>query len=73
MESSDIIQLSVLWLIAILAYWHRDRWLYGLAGFSFIYYGFTHYEELSYMAVLLVFAGIYCFIKLAYDGRNKAK
>lgn len=65
METSEILQISLLAIFTLVAYWHRDRVLCGLCGFVHVYYAFTHYTELTYvLAFLQVVFGVYCFIKI---------
>lgn len=52
--------------INILAYWHKERWLYVLAGFAFILYGFSYFSTNSYIGILLVLAGLYNFVIKAW-------
>lgn len=65
METSEIIQLAILWLVVLLAYWHRDKALYGFAGFYTIFYAIAHSSVLSIpLAFLLGLLGVYSFIKI---------
>jgi hypothetical protein len=56
--------------ITILAYWHRDKWLYILSGFILIIYGFSLGSTNLLYSIIFVLAGIYSFIKLG-DSRHE--
>jgi hypothetical protein len=46
-----------------LAYWHRDRLLYILAGFGFLIFGFDYWTTNYWLSIIIVLAGIYSFMK----------
>ncbi len=68
---SDLIDLvGLLWIvfITVLAYWHRDRFLYILSGLSLIIYGFPYYSTDLRVSIILVLLGIYNIIKAFWGG-----
>jgi hypothetical protein len=62
--------ISFLWILIIifLAFWHRDKWLYVIAGFSTLLQGFSLWTTDWKMSIFVALVGLYCFIKL---GENK--
>lgn len=61
--------VAVFWVafLTILAYWHRDQWLYYLAGLATMAYGFLYFTTDYYVGILLVCIGIYDFVKGTWD------
>jgi hypothetical protein len=58
-----------------LAYWHRDRWLYILSGFAFLFCGgyfFTIHSVGIYPGILFMLLGMYGFFKAAWERKQKA-
>lgn len=61
--------------IVALAWWHRDKLSYVLAGFALLIYGLTYAGAIDdstiYISSLLIILGIYSFFKAAWDRRDK--
>lgn len=53
-----------------LAYWHRDRLLYVLAGLALLVYGVSQFIDNIYIGLLFIILGIYSFVKAAVDRRK---
>lgn len=70
-ELVAITQFFAVALIAVLAYWRRDRLLYVLSGFAFIIYGFNYWSSSNYMSIILVLLGVCSFMK-AWLEKGKA-
>lgn len=54
--------------INVLAYWHRDKFLYLLAGFACLLFGFEFWGTSTYLSLLIGVLGIYNFFKMAEKG-----
>lgn len=70
---SDLADLiGILWVlfITVLAYWHRDRFLYVLSGLSLLAYGFPYYSTDLSMSIILVLLGIYNLYKVKEPARK---
>lgn len=48
----------------VLAYWHRDKWLYVLAAFACLLFAFDLWSTSAPMSILMAFLGIYNFVKV---------
>jgi hypothetical protein len=60
--------LVILLFTTILAYWHRDKFLFGISGIFLIIYGLTQINsETWYLSLFMVVLGIYNFFKAAWD------
>jgi len=62
-----ILEVAIVALFTILAFWHRDRLLYIISGFAWIVFGFSFWTTSHYLSILLVLGGIYNFIKAKWD------
>lgn len=60
-----IVAGCIMIFINILAYWHRDRVLYLLAGFACLLFGFSYWGSSAYLSILVALLGIYNFFKMA--------
>ena len=60
---SIILPLLIVICLTGLAYWHRDRMLYGLAGIVCIVFGFMQLTNI-YFSIPVVLLGIYNIIKI---------
>lgn len=67
--ASAIILIIILALTG-LAFWHRDRLLYIIAGIAFVLSGFDYWSISHYLSILVVLAGMYMFFKAKYDKRT---
>lgn len=63
--------LILLLLIVLLAYWHRDPWLYVGAGFTLIIYGLRYTGDDSYLSWFLIAIGAYSFFKAMWERKRK--
>ncbi len=52
--------------ITILAYWHRDRWLYTLSGLTLIIMATSFIATSWQFGLLLLLLGVYSFFKAAW-------
>jgi len=62
---AQIVAGCIMIFINILAYWHRDKWLYLLAGFACLLFSFSFWSTSAYLSILLACLGIYNFFKMA--------
>jgi len=63
----DLVGLLLVLVLSGLAYWHRDRLLYVVAGLGFLLIGVDYFDTNVYIGILLVVVGIYNFFKAAWD------
>ena len=63
----DLVGLSLVLVLTGLAYWHRDRLLYVVAGLGFLLIGVDYIDTNVYIGILLVVVGVYSFFKAAWD------
>ena len=69
----QIIGLVICLLLTVIAFWHRERLLYVLAGLSWIAYGAMEFSSNIYIALILLLLGVYNFVKAALDHGKAAK
>lgn len=69
----QIIGLVICLLLTVIAFWHRERLLYVLAGLSWIAYGAMEFSSNLYIALILFMLGVYNFVKAALDHGKAAK
>ena len=62
---ADVIILVVAVVLLVIAYWHRDRWLYVLAGFGMLVYAISFMEESLALSSLIMVLSVYNFFKAA--------
>ena len=73
-ESVAMNQLVILLILALFkgfAYWHRERWLYVLAGFASLAIGFTYVDTNFAIGILFLAWGGYDFAKAMWDKGKK--
>ena len=63
----DLVGLLLVLVLTGLAYWHRDRLLYVVAGLGFLLIGVDYIDTNVYIGILLVVVGVYSFFKAAWD------
>ena len=68
--ADTVIGFILVLVFAGLAYWHRDRLLYIIAGLAFITYGFSYLSTSIYISILLVLLGAYSFLKAWLDRKE---
>lgn len=68
--TNQVIGLALVLLIVVLAYWHRDMWLYILAGMASITFAATYITTDLYIGLLFILFGVYQFFKAALDRRR---
>lgn len=66
---SIVLPLLIVVGLTLLAYWHRDRMLYGLAGVVCIVFGFLQLTNI-YFSIPVVLLGIYNIIKIKEPARQ---
>lgn len=69
----QLIGLVICLLLTVIAFWHRERLLYVLAGLSWIAYGAMEFSANIYIALILFMLGVYNFIKAALDHGKAVK
>jgi hypothetical protein len=73
----SIIILALVLFIAILAFWHRDRIMYIVAGLLFVVVGFgfstTIISDETLLSISLVITGMAIFLKAFAGGKKEEK
>lgn len=67
---NEIFTLSLLVFVTVLAYWHRESWLYMVSAFGLISYGFAYWDTSWYIGLMVVAAGAVGILK-AFLERSK--
>ena len=66
----QLLCLIVVVFLSVLAYWHRDKLLYLLAGAACLLFGFGFWSTATYLSILVVMLGMYNWIKLVEKRRG---
>lgn len=69
-----MLPLLMVLFVVILAYWHREKWLYGVAGLGLAVYGFNSVISGSLeTGIVILAAGGVTFIKAWIEKKGKSR
>ena len=63
----SLLPVFLLVFVTVLAYWHRERYLYVPTAFGLIAYGFSYWSTLWYIGLMLIGAGIVTIMKAFWE------